>query len=177
MPNGNTISHSDQEIITQRLGREPRGLRAIPVRDHQGNPMVIQVASLVEDKPFPTLFWLIDPRLCYEIDHLEAQATISQLQQEVDRSDSLRQALKADHRAHIQLRDRLMTPEERECIQRLGFSKLFEQRGIGGITDHNRIRCFHTYYAAHLVKPNSVGLWLDRYWRDKCVELPHLQEN
>ena len=50
------------------LGRKPRGLEDIPVTQANGQPMVIRVASLVEEKPFPTLFWLIDPALCYRID-------------------------------------------------------------------------------------------------------------
>ena len=31
------------------------------------------------------------------------------------------------------------------------------QRGIGGISEPDRIRCLHTWYAAHLVVPNGIG--------------------
>ena len=47
--------------VADLLGRQPRGLEDIPVSRPDGTPMVIRVASLVDDKPFPTLFWLIDP--------------------------------------------------------------------------------------------------------------------
>ena len=66
------------------MGTEARGLRAIPVRNAGGEPMVIRVASLVDDKPFPTLFWLVDPALNYRIDQLEAGGAIAELQARID---------------------------------------------------------------------------------------------
>ena len=42
--------------IKTLLGREPRGLEAVEVVDYQGAPSVIRVASLVDDKPFPTMY-------------------------------------------------------------------------------------------------------------------------
>ena len=46
------------------LGRAPRGLQEVSVLSPQDDPMVIRVASLVDRKPFPTMFWLIDKDLC-----------------------------------------------------------------------------------------------------------------
>ena len=37
-----------------------------------GRPMVIRVSSLVDDKPLPTLFWVLAPDLCYRIEQVEA---------------------------------------------------------------------------------------------------------
>jgi len=96
------------ELVSQvatLLGRQPRGLEDIPVSHADGAPMVIRVASLVADKPFPTLFWLIDPGLCYRIDQVEAAGLIKQLQQKIDASPELQQTMQADHRAHILLRE------------------------------------------------------------------------
>jgi len=36
-----------------------------------------------------------------------------------------------------------------------------EERGIGGIAESTRIRCLHTWYAAHLVEPNTIGALID----------------
>ena len=41
-----------------------------------------------------------------------------------------------------------------------------DRQGIGGIGDFKRIRCFHTWYAAHLVAPNTVGAMLDTWWAE-----------
>jgi len=67
--------------VAALLGREPRGLRAIPVADEQGEPLVIRVASVVDDKPFPTLYWLVGADLCLRIDRLEAAGWIARLQE------------------------------------------------------------------------------------------------
>ena len=36
-----------------------------------------------------------------------------------------------------------------------------DERGIGGISEPTRIRCLHTWYAAHLVTPNTIGQLVD----------------
>jgi hypothetical protein len=126
--------------------------------------MVIRVASLVDDKPFPTLFWLLDPDLCYRIDQLEAAGLIRQFQQRIDQDAELQEAMGNDHRAHIQLREEYMSPAIRQRLNELGFSEVLKGKGIGGIADYSRIRCLHTWYGAHLVVPNTVGAMLDEWW-------------
>lgn len=152
------------EQVTARLGRSPRGLEAIAVADEQGAPQVIRVASLVDDKPFPTLYWLIDPDLCYRIDQVEATGLIAELQQRIDDSEALRAAMVEDHQRHIAHRDAFMVDQVRERIAALGYASVFREKGIGGISDFSRIRCLHTWYAAHLVENNTVGTLLDRHW-------------
>jgi hypothetical protein len=158
------------EVIAQvasLLGRQPRGLEEITVVRPDGQPMVIRVASLVDDKPFPTLFWLLDPDLCYRIDQVEATGLIKQLQQRIDADPQLQRSMRDDHRAHIALREDYMTPQMRQRLAELHFSEVFVSKGIGGIADFNRIRCLHTWYAAHLVVPNTVGRLLDECWRQR----------
>ena len=92
---------------------------------------------------------------------MEAAGVIGLLQQKLDAEPIYQHQLADAHRAYIQLRSCLMTDDERRRIQRLGFESVFEQRGIGGIENFNRIRCLHTYYAAHLVSPNLIGQWLE----------------
>lgn len=167
------ISADDLQQVELLLGREPRGLEAVAVRDNQGVPMVIRVAPLVDGKPFPTLFWLIDKRLSYAIDQVEASGLIARLQKQVDDSVELQQQMREDHQAYIELRLSYMSPEQREAISASGFAAALEQRGIGGIADFQRIRCLHTYYAAHLVRPNTVGKLLDDYWSEAGVTFSH----
>lgn len=147
------------------LGREPRGLEDIAVSRPDGSPMVIRVASLVDDTPFPTLFWLVDPELCYRIDQVEAGGLIKRLQQRIDADPDLQQAMREDHQAHIQLRDRFISAQHRQRLQELNFGEVLGGKGIGGIADFTRIRCLHTWYGSHLVVPNTVGKLLDEYWQ------------
>ncbi|CAA0101847.1 Uncharacterised protein [Halioglobus japonicus] len=163
------LSPEMTQQVAVLLGREPRGLEAIAVAGPAGEPRVIRVASLVEDKPFPTLFWLIDPELCYRIDQVEATGLIAFFQQRIDADAELRRSMVADHRAHIVLRDAFMSESVRQRLAELNFSEALAQRGIGGIANFSRIRCLHTWYGAHLVVPNTVGGMLDDWWSQQST--------
>ncbi len=126
--------------------------------------MVIQVASLVAGKPFPTLYWLVDTVLNYELDKLEASGAIALLQQQIDADTDLQSAMAADHLKHIEQRNALMSPEDRQVLQEKGFFDALQNRGIGGIEKPARVRCLHTWYAAHLVESNTVGGLVDEIW-------------
>jgi hypothetical protein len=163
------LSPEIKQQVAALLGRQPRGLEDIAVAGPTGEPQVIRVASLVEDKPFPTLFWLVDPALCYRIDQLEASGLIAQFQQRIDADPELRRGLREDHRAHITLREGFMSPAVRQRLEMLNFSEALADRGIGGIANFTRIRCLHTWYGAHLVVPNTVGLLLDDWWSQQST--------
>lgn len=156
-----TIDTDTYQTISQRLGREPRGLRGVAAwRDQQ--PAVIQVDSLVNDKPFPTLFWLIDPDINYALDRLEARGFIARLQSTINEDPALAESLAQDHRDHIDLRNRLMPEETSAQLKEKGFWEVLQKRGIGGIENFSRIRCLHTYYAAHLVHANTIGTLIEQ---------------
>ena len=143
------------------LGRDPRGLRAIPVADAHGEPLVIRVASVVDEKPFPTLYWLVGAELCLRIDRLEAAGWIARLQDRVDASTTLQQAMRDDHARHREARSRFLSDAERQLLSEKGMQAALDERGIGGISEPTRIRCLHTWYAAHLVTPNTIGQLVD----------------
>ncbi len=168
------MSERDYEQVRHLLGRQPRGLRGIAVRSGDGSPVVIQVDSLVDNKPFPTLFWLVDKKLNYAIDQLEAGGLIADFQAQIDASTELQETIAEDHKSHIELRLSLIPHEQQLEIQRLGFDSVLERRGIGGIENFTRIRCLHTYYAAHLVIPNTIGTLLDAHWQAHNVSFGHL---
>ena len=158
------ITPEQLDQVTRLLGREPRGLREIAVFSGTGDPAVIRVASLVDDKPFPTLYWLIDPELCLRLDRMEASGCIAQLQREVDNSPELRASMLTDHRNHQHTRDQFLSASERQFLSDEGMLDALDQRGIGGIAEPDRIRCLHTWYAAHLVTPNCIGRRLEAMW-------------
>lgn len=163
-----SLSPDTVQQVATLLGRQPRGLEAIAVAGPAGEPWVIRVASLVEDKPFPTLFWLIDPTLCYRIDRAEASGLILQFQQRIDAQPALQRAMHSDHQAYIALREQYMSPAVQRRLQELKFSSALSERGIGGIANFTRIRCLHTWYGAHLVVPNTVGAMLDDWWSQQA---------
>jgi hypothetical protein len=150
------LSQDIIDKVATQLGRAPQGLERIAVWRGE-NPAVIQVAPMVRRQPFPTLFWLVDPVMSLAIDRIEAAGQISELQVQVDNSVEIRAQMVVDHDRHRRLRDQLLTPEQRAAIVENGFEPVFEQRGVGGIAAQDRIRCLHTWIAAHLVRPNVIG--------------------
>ena len=159
-----SVDNTTRQRITELLGREPRGLEDVPVYAANGDPAVIRVASLVDDRPFPTLFWLVDAELSYRIDQAEAGGLIARLQAQVDADPELQAAMRADHQRHIALRDSFISAADRQRLVTLGFGDVLASKGIGGLGRFDRIRCLHTWYAAHLVEPNTVGRLLDAHW-------------
>ena len=136
-------------------------MQEVAVWNNAQQPSVLRVASLVKDKPFPTLFWLIDQQLNYQIDQLEAQGHIAQLQSLIDHDPLAQAQMRLDHQRHINLRNHYMSPDIKQRLTLLGFYAILQKRGIGGIAKPTQVRCLHTYYAAHLVEPNFVGRWVD----------------
>jgi hypothetical protein len=149
-------------FVAECLGREPRGFRDVAALNTRGQPSVIEVCSVVDGKPFPTLYWLIDAALSLDIDRLEAAGWIAKLQNEIAHSSEFQRRMYNDHRAHIELRDSLLSDDDRRVLSANGMASALSDRGIGGISEPDRVRCFHTWYAAHLVVPNSVGAVIDR---------------
>ena len=152
--------------VAALLGREPRGMREV-IKGEEGEPLVIRVASLVDDKPFPTLYWLVDPALNLRIDRAEAGGLIAALQARVDAQPGLRSSMATDHADYIARRAGYCTADERSRIETLGYAGVLAGKGIGGIGDPTRIRCLHTWYAAHIVVPNTIGRLLDEHWANE----------
>jgi len=169
-----TLTDADIQQVTDLLGRTPRGLVCILIRSNLGLPVVIQVASLIDAKPFPTLIWLVDKKLNYELDKLEADGVIARYQATVDESQELQESLAQDHHNYINLRKQLMPLEHQTELESLGYMKTLDKRGIGGIENFTRIRCLHTYYAAHLIQPNTIGVMIEAQWRALGVSFRHL---
>ena len=150
------------DFVTERLGREPRGFCDVSAFNNNGQPAVIRVSSIVDEKPFPTMFWLIDADISLKIDRLEAAGWIANLQQMVNESSAIKLKMKQAHDAHKKLRDGFLGEEERMLLSSRGMMSALSDRGIGGIQESDRIRCLHTWYAAHMVEPKCVGGAVDQ---------------
>ena len=150
------------DFVTERLGREPRGFCDVSAFNEKGQPAVIRVSSVVDGKPFPTLFWLIDAEISLKIDRLEAAGWIAELQKMVYESSAIKLQMKQAHEAHNKLRNGFLGEEERMLLESRGMMSALSDRGIGGIQEPDRIRCLHTWYAAHMVEPNCVGVAVDQ---------------
>ncbi|GHE22427.1 DUF501 domain-containing protein [Halomonas urumqiensis] len=148
-------------IITEQLGRAPRGIEAVAATDGEGTPLVLRMAPIVDGKPFPTLYWLSSERLKVEISHIEAAGVIKQLETRLQQDPDFLAAYHQSHRDYVEARWRLMSDAQQAEVKRLGYENVLRERGIGGIANWDQVRCLHTQYAHHLCGNNVIGQWLD----------------
>lgn len=153
------------DMIRQQLGREPRGLAGIAVQNEQGVPLVLQMNALVDDKPFPTLYWLSSKDIYQAIAEIETAGAVKQLEQELQDGEEFRAAHLADQQRYVDLRWATVTDEQKQRIESLGFLDLYTKYGIGGISQWDKIRCLHMQYAYHLAQGSAVGQKLDEKYQ------------
>ncbi|MBN1859091.1 DUF501 domain-containing protein [Candidatus Bipolaricaulota bacterium] len=148
---------ADAVVLKSQLGRTPRGLLGIARRCPYGFPQVIAVYPIVDDKPFPTTYWLTCPHLSRHIGRIEAAGMIGLLEKRVREQPGLRDALDQSHRAAIAVRRQLLSGEDQTRLEqelRLG---AVLSRGIGGIADWSRLKCLHLHVAYALAQSNPIG--------------------
>lgn len=132
-----TVSDTDLAAVAEQLGREPRGVLEVSYRSPDGIPGVVKTAPKLPDgTPFPTLYYLTDPRLTAEASRLEVAQVMKWMTQRLTEDEELA----ADYqRAH----DHYLA--ERNAIEDLGtdFSG-------GGMPD--RVKCLHVLIAYALAE-------------------------
>ena len=75
-----SVDTADLEVIAEQLGREPRGVVDISYRSPDGTPGVVKTKPRLDDgTPFPTLFYLTDPRLTAEASRLETTGVMKEM--------------------------------------------------------------------------------------------------
>jgi hypothetical protein len=156
-----SIQEEQLIIIGQQLGREPRGLVDIAADSATGVPLVLQMRSLVDDQPFPTLYWLCSKDLCKAIGQIEGRGWVKQIEARLQEDRALRQQYQHDQQRYVAQRWQAMHVEDQQRIEALKMTALFDQYGIGGITQWDNVRCLHMQYAHHLVDGNCIGALMD----------------
>ena len=156
-----SITTQQIDIIKQQIGRTPRGLRAIAHSNKQGIPIVLKMAPIVNEQPFPTLYWLSSKDLDKAISQLEAQGLVKVLEQKLRGEPEWQAQYHDNHKEYVATRWLNCTEQERQYLEEKGYTQLFNDYGIGGIKNWQQIRCLHMQYAHHLCGKNVIGQWLD----------------
>ena len=161
----------------------PHGFRSrVAVHCPAGHPCVLMLYPLQRRRgqraPFPTLYWLICPRLCTELAHLERIGTIAALAAELaapspetnaENLPNLRAQLAHAHQDYIAQRWALLTPQDQHFITTQGWLRDFQQRGIGGLRNPAAVKCLHLHLAHELARGNPLGrLLTQRYNLHRC---------
>ncbi len=128
---------ADLAVVAEQLGRTPRGVLAIAYRCPDGTPAVVRTAPRLPDgTPFPTLYYLTEPRLTAAIGRLESAGLMSEMSDRLTRDQGLAAAYREAHEDYL---------AERNALEDLGtdFSG-------GGMPE--RVKCLHVLAAHSLVR-------------------------
>lgn len=132
-----TVNDADLSIVSQQLGREPRGVLDISYRTPDGQPAVIKTAPKLPDgTPFPTLYYLTDPRLTAEASRLEVAHIMKWMEARLSEDAELAE----DHRA----------AHEHFLAKRNEIEDLGTTFSGGGMPD--RVKCLHVLIAYALAE-------------------------
>lgn len=157
---------SDQQIavITEQIGRTPRGAVCVAAASANGIPLSLQMRSVVDGKPFPTLYWLTSKTLHKAIATLETQGLVKELENKLAEDSALMHAYLDDQQRYIQSRSEKMNQEDKTILESMGLLEKFQCLGIGGLANLQQIRCLHMQYAFHLAEGSTLGEYLDTHY-------------
>lgn len=122
----------------------------------------LEDGSIVE--PFPTIYWLTNPKLRILISKLEdmAEYSVRAMQQKLKSDKEALAKMKVAHENYGKERWALLTEEDQNEVSRrrwdavLGFSS-----GVAGIKKFDTVKCLHTHTAHYLSgdENNVIGKW------------------
>lgn len=132
-----TLTDADLVIVSEQLGRTPRGVLEVSFRTPDGQPAVIKTSPKLPDgTPFPTLYYLTDPRLTAEASRLEVAHVMKWMESHLAED----QELAADYRqAH-----------EHFLAKRNEIEDLGTDFSGGGMPE--RVKCLHVLIAYALAE-------------------------
>ncbi|MER0105023.1 DUF501 domain-containing protein [Corynebacterium sp. KPL2895] len=132
-----TVTDADLAIVSKQLGRTPRGVLEVSFRTPDGQPAVIKTSPKLPDgTPFPTLYYLTDPRLTAEASRLEVAHVMKWMESRLAEDKELA----ADyHQAH-----------EHFLAKRNEIEDLGTDFSGGGMPE--RVKCLHVLIAYALAE-------------------------
>lgn len=136
----------DRERVRSLLGRAPLGAYEVAVRDHEGWPLVIKNAPLLDDgTPMPTRYWLIGHAAVVAVSRLEAAGGVRHAEADLDPA-----AVAEAHRRYA---------AERDAALPAGHVGPRPSGGVAGT--RTGVKCLHAHYAWFLAGGDDpVGSWV-----------------
>ncbi|WP_328825594.1 DUF501 domain-containing protein [Tomitella gaofuii] len=136
-PDNDPALAADLAVVAEQLGRIPRGVLAVAYRCPDGVPAVVRTAPRLPDgTPFPTLYYLTEPRLTAAVGRLESAGLMREMSDRLTRDPALAAAYRCAHEDYL---------AERNALEDLGT----DFTG-GGMPE--RVKCLHVLAAHALVR-------------------------
>ena len=156
------MSSHDEQVITQQLGRMPRGVVGIAWRCPCGKPGVVATEPRLPDgTPFPTTFYATCPRLTGAISTLESEGLMKEMSQRLQDDDELRWEYTMAHEDYLRRRAEL--------------AEVPEIAGVSAGGMPTRVKCLHVLVAHTLAAGPGVNPLgdetlelLPRWWEHPC---------
>lgn len=144
MPDTSHVDPQDLATVAEQLGRQPRGVVEISYRSPDGVPGVVKTRPRLDDgTPFPTLYYLTDPRLTAEASRLEVAQVMKWMTSRLASDAELAADYQAAHEHFLAVRN--------------GMEDLGTDFSGGGMPD--RVKCLHVLIAYALAEgPERVRL-------------------
>ena len=164
-PQFEPLSPADVEIVTEQLGRTPRGIAGVAWRCPCGKPGVVATEPRLEDgTPFPTTFYLTCPRAVAAVSTLEAEGVMAEMSQRLTENPALAARYYRAHRAYLAARESLGVP-------------VHEIEGISAGGMPTRVKCLHVLVGHALAAGRGVNPLGDEaldalgdFWTQPCLE-------
>ena len=136
-----------------QLGRKPKKEYKVVKLCKFGFPQVIKNPPVVDEKPFPTTFWLTCPHLVKEVSRLEEAGYISKFEEILKRNERFRRKYLKAHSFERMLRKPFISKNLPK-----GIKKKLLSVGVGGIENPLGVKCLHLHLASYLGGvPNPIG--------------------
>ncbi len=138
------VSDHDRAVITEQIGREPRGVAAIAARCVCGNPTVVTTLPRLDDgTPFPTVYYMTHPGAVAAASTLESRGVMYDMSERIKDDLALARRYGEAHQAYLADRARLGDVPEIAGIS------------AGGMPD--RVKCLHVLAAHSLASGPGVN--------------------
>ena len=139
-----SVSSHDLDLVEAQLGRRPRGVVAVAYRTPDGQPAVVTTfPKLADGTPFPTLYYLTDPRLTAEASRLEAAQVMKWMEARLAEDEELAADYRSAHEHYLATRN---------AMEDLGTD--FSGGGMP-----TRVKCLHVLIAYALAEgPGRIRL-------------------
>lgn len=163
---------ADVEIVARQLGRPPRAFRRVAVRCPFGAPAVTEQSPYdLEDRPFPTTYWLTCRHLVAAVSRIEAAGGVERWTASAFADPRLVASLAHADDEQRQVRRELAAGR---CGRDDGASL---DLGIGGSAPGGSLKCLHAHAAFALARPGyalgeRIVAEIEPLWPDRCCSLP-----
>lgn len=144
LPHLTPMTADDRAIVEEQLGREPRGVAGVAWRCNCGRPGVVATEPrLPQGTPFPTVYYLTNPRITAAVSTLEASGLMAEMSARLLTDDDLAARYRAAHESYLADRATLGDVPEIEGIS------------AGGMP--TRVKCLHVLVGHSLAKGPGVN--------------------